>query len=179
MKAIETVYKGYVFRSRLEAKWATFFDLCGWRWAYEPVDFNGWIPDFALYGSTLVYVEIKPVILFPLEVARKIDNSGCDDECIILGQKPSINDTDMGVNGSPMLGWLGETGYPDDSTNWDHAVMGKWEGEVGFCHAYGSYKDRITGKYNGSCGGYGMDPIEVDRLWAMACNQTKWYPRKR
>ena len=29
IKAIETVYKGYRFRSRLEARWAVFFDACG------------------------------------------------------------------------------------------------------------------------------------------------------
>ena len=34
--AVETFYKGYRFRSRLEARWAAFFDLCKWRWEYEP-----------------------------------------------------------------------------------------------------------------------------------------------
>lgn len=29
MKAIETRYKGYRFRSRLEARWAVFFDALG------------------------------------------------------------------------------------------------------------------------------------------------------
>ena len=28
--AIPTTYSGVVFRSRLEARWAAFFDLCGW-----------------------------------------------------------------------------------------------------------------------------------------------------
>ena len=32
MKPIETVYKGFKFRSRLEARWAVFFDACGVRW---------------------------------------------------------------------------------------------------------------------------------------------------
>ena len=36
MKPIETVYKGFKFRSRLEARWAVFFDACGVRWEYEP-----------------------------------------------------------------------------------------------------------------------------------------------
>lgn len=34
--AIETVYKGYRFRSRLEARWAVFFDYLKIRWEYEP-----------------------------------------------------------------------------------------------------------------------------------------------
>lgn len=36
MKAIETRYKGYRFRSRLEARWAVFFDALGLGWQYEP-----------------------------------------------------------------------------------------------------------------------------------------------
>lgn len=48
IKAKETVYAGVVFRSRLEAKWAAMFDICGWRWEYEPCDLPGWSPDFFL-----------------------------------------------------------------------------------------------------------------------------------
>jgi len=33
--AIETRYSGYRFRSRLEARWATFFDHLGCEWEYE------------------------------------------------------------------------------------------------------------------------------------------------
>jgi hypothetical protein len=32
---IPTRYKGYHFRSRLEARWAVFFDALGLRWQYE------------------------------------------------------------------------------------------------------------------------------------------------
>jgi hypothetical protein len=31
-KAIPTRYRNTNFRSRLEAKWAAFFDIVGWRW---------------------------------------------------------------------------------------------------------------------------------------------------
>lgn len=51
MKAIETTYKGYRFRSRLEARWAVFFDALGLKWAYEPEGFElgggvRYLPDF-------------------------------------------------------------------------------------------------------------------------------------
>jgi hypothetical protein len=46
LTAIPTRYGGVQFRSRLEARWAAFFDLAGWRWQYEPIDLAGWIPDF-------------------------------------------------------------------------------------------------------------------------------------
>lgn len=32
IKPIKTQYKGYRFRSRLEARWAVFFDACGVKW---------------------------------------------------------------------------------------------------------------------------------------------------
>jgi hypothetical protein len=40
IKAIETEYKGYRFRSRLEARWAVFFDTLGIAWEYEPQGFD-------------------------------------------------------------------------------------------------------------------------------------------
>lgn len=53
IKAIETEYRGYRFRSRLEARWAVFFDECGFRWEYEPqgyeVDGEMYLPDFLLH----------------------------------------------------------------------------------------------------------------------------------
>lgn len=50
------------FRSRLEAKWAAFFDICGWKWIYEPFDLDGWAPDFLIKTPHCnVLVEVKPV----------------------------------------------------------------------------------------------------------------------
>lgn len=48
--AIPTAYGGVNFRSRLEARWAAMFDLLGWRWEYEPLDLDGYIPDFLVRG---------------------------------------------------------------------------------------------------------------------------------
>ena len=50
-RAIETRYKGYRFRSRLEARWAVFFDSLGLKWEYEPEGFEleggvRYLPDF-------------------------------------------------------------------------------------------------------------------------------------
>lgn len=51
MKAIETEYRGYRFRSRLEARWAVFFDALSLPWEYEPEGFElgcgrRYLPDF-------------------------------------------------------------------------------------------------------------------------------------
>lgn len=64
MRSIQTSYKGCRFRSRLEARWAVFFDHLGLEWAYEPEGFvlpdgTRYLPDFYL-PSLKAYVEIKP-----------------------------------------------------------------------------------------------------------------------
>lgn len=64
IKAIETQYKGYRFRSRLEARWAVFFDALGIEWEYEKEGYDlgeaGWyLPDFWLPSASM-FTEIKP-----------------------------------------------------------------------------------------------------------------------
>lgn len=73
IRPIETRYAGCRFRSRLEARWAVFFDTLGVRWEYEPEGFvvsmaedeNGeilssraYLPDFWL-PDLETYVEVK------------------------------------------------------------------------------------------------------------------------
>ena len=65
IKPIETVYNGYRFRSRLEARWAVFFDAAGIEYQYELQGYklrNGqrYLPDFFLPGLD-VFVEIKGI----------------------------------------------------------------------------------------------------------------------
>jgi len=61
IKAHPTDYAGVHFRSRLEAKWAAFFNCMKWKWQYEPVDLQGWTPDFRVtIGKITVYAEVKP-----------------------------------------------------------------------------------------------------------------------
>jgi hypothetical protein len=65
---IETIYKGRRFRSRLEARWAIFFDAIDIGWEYETEGFQigktKYLTDFKLlsFGSVKVdlFVEIKP-----------------------------------------------------------------------------------------------------------------------
>lgn len=62
IKPIETVYKGYRFRSRLEARWAVFFDALELQWQYEPEGYQllsrKYLPDFWLPESHDI-IEIK------------------------------------------------------------------------------------------------------------------------
>ena len=63
MKAIETKYKEYRFRSRLEARWAVFFDSLALQWEYEKEGFDldgAWyLPDFWLPHWSM-FIEVKP-----------------------------------------------------------------------------------------------------------------------
>lgn len=66
IKAIQTFYKGYHFRSRLEARWAVFFDALGIKWKYEDQgyerDGEKYLPDFFLpdwNNSGGLFVEVK------------------------------------------------------------------------------------------------------------------------
>lgn len=68
-KPIQTEYHGYRFRSRLEARWAVFFDACRVEWEYEPEGYDlgdglCYLPDFLLHGvegraAGDLYVEVK------------------------------------------------------------------------------------------------------------------------
>ena len=85
MKAIETVYKGYRFRSRLEARWAVFFDALEIKWQYEPEGFEKveeegsepvrYLPDFYLPESA-TWVEVKGGVISAddaIKMARILD----------------------------------------------------------------------------------------------------------
>lgn len=175
IKAKETRYGGINFRSRLEAKWAAFFDLIGWNWTYEPVDFRGWTPDFAIKGSSKpVYVEVKPIYDIEKKVTNKIDASDCNNEVLLVGAEGPFL-----YHGIPTVGWLRDAWFHDDNIPvdaWDQTVLGRWkqgEGQIGFCTLGGSYTDRITGEYDGSCG-FDVDLEEVQAMWREAHNRTRF-----
>lgn len=77
MKSYPTRHDGTQFRSRLEARWATFFDIQGWRWEYEPFDLDGYIPDFVIMATRPLLVEVKP-LLWPHEPCRLAIREGAD-----------------------------------------------------------------------------------------------------
>jgi hypothetical protein len=82
LKAIETEYNGYRFRSRTEARWAVFFDHIGRSYEYEPQGFvlpsgKKYLPDFkfSIRSKSIQYFfEVKPttVTTAELETAREL-----------------------------------------------------------------------------------------------------------
>lgn len=87
--------KGIIFRSRLEATWAYFFnDVMEWKWDYEPPEIvlRGYIPDFIVtFGDVKLLIEIKGESDFSKldSYADKILRSGWDGPFMICGASPT------------------------------------------------------------------------------------------
>ena len=62
LMSIKTEYDGYLFRSRLEARWAVFFNNIGLKYEYEKEGFNldglWYLPDFFLPDLN-IWIEVK------------------------------------------------------------------------------------------------------------------------
>lgn len=89
IEAIPTTYAGVLFRSKLEATWAWFFDVIGVAWEYEPCRLEGWIPDFLLDGWWLAEVKPMPVVegnaVFQSPFAKAVR----DFDTVLLGDGPT------------------------------------------------------------------------------------------
>lgn len=74
IKAIQTKYRGYHFRSRLEARWAVFFDAAHMKWEYEPEGFSvdgvPYLPDFYLPDLDC-YFEVKGTYNYNTDLLKK------------------------------------------------------------------------------------------------------------
>jgi hypothetical protein len=179
-------------RSRLEARWAAFFDLCEWNWDYEPdLGLPGWIPDFAIYGKHTVLVEIKPITAFCRATADKMERAATEGgvippeggpaterclsnppvELLLLGTqvpaahtKPieSLDDTCV------YLGWMWQGCWAGGSFG-----LGDYGPDVG--HDLMSYSGAIHGTYDGNPVGWQWPNIERTKaMWREAGNRVQW-----
>jgi hypothetical protein len=172
--AIPTRYRGINFRSRLEAKWAVFFDELNWEWEYEPIDLSGYIPDFIIsFPYAPLLVEVKPSMT-PQELrqaAPKITTSGWTGESLIVGGKifPQhdaigiINDADCNLS------------------FWDYALTFACREHkgIGICHSVMSYKCRVCGAHDGDHHMSGRYPYEIETAWDIATNATQYRNKQR
>lgn len=144
IKPIETFYNGYRFRSRLEARWAVFFDSIGLKYVYEPEGFKAvshygetfcYLPDF-YFPENGYYGEVKGQLSMIKNEAKKlawcINNNATPiaKGIIILGQIPYWNEDSYTVPLFPFLKWrngivltqafFGIKGiYQEDTGIWD------------------------------------------------------------
>lgn len=179
--AIATIYRGIEYRSRLEARWAAFFDHLGWNFTYEPFDGDGYIPDFVIHGAHPLLIEVKPAITASeyQEPVAKVTSGVArhwSHDILIVGLSPIT----MGIPnswGTFSAGLLGEA----DGVEWDFAAAlwmtcGKC-GDVVVHHDYQSYAGRPCGHQDGD---HYMGTVHLESLramWAEACNDAKWRGR--
>jgi hypothetical protein len=198
MVAHPTTYKDVQFRSRLEARWAAFFDLAGWRWEYEPTDHNGWTPDFALIGKRdIVKAEVKPIewcgddTAIAHEVLERDDlkkvrayvsslSGTADDpplfpDILILGCYPHF--ADIGMSGVCLGAFLSEK-WGASTVDIAFLAGGYEPQQIDFHAFYGSYGYRMGGQQHGDGHIRSLDPDLVHHLWARAGNLTRWKPAK-
>lgn len=94
IKAIETIYNGYRFRSRLEARWAVFFDYLGIQYEYEPEGFDLgeeglYLPDFWL-PQVKMWAEVKATSFAPAEKNKcEALAKGTGHACLMLDGPPA------------------------------------------------------------------------------------------
>lgn len=87
--AIQTTYKGYRFRSRLEARWAVFLDAIGEPWEYEKegyaLESGPYLPDFWLTNMS-IWLEIKPEEPTGVELKRCTDLAYATGYAVMIGK---------------------------------------------------------------------------------------------
>lgn len=197
IKAHPTTYAGVNFRSRLEATWAAFFDLCGWGWEYEPFDLEGWTPDFLLKGASPCLVEVKPIDFstdgpyfersvslarrYAAKVQDNIEKLPVDPvsnfrttpyEYLVLGLGPFY--------AYDYMERIGLGVFLLDSWNMggDIALMTKGERPhmFDFCAESGWFGYRISGEYDGDHHLEFWSSWYIHHLWKSAKNKVQWKP---
>lgn len=167
-KGISTTYAGTLFRSRLEARWAVFFDLLQWPWAYEPVDLEFYIPDFILrFDAGPIAVEVKPELALTelATYASRMVQSGWSKDLLVVGAV-LFGDV-IGVTGEPI---------EEGETMLGPALVFRCIdcGAVSFLNEDNSYRCRVRGCYGGNSHVGSLDPGELAALWAKAGNRVQW-----
>lgn len=101
IKPIETLYNGMRLRSRLEARWAVFFDAIGMKYEYEPEgyalkDGTAYLPDFYLPTEEM-FVEVKPEREGAVKELEKVEQfvEGTKNVVLILPTIPDRRDPDF------------------------------------------------------------------------------------
>lgn len=143
IKPIETHYKGYRFRSRLEARWAVFFDAIGIRYLYEPEGFrlsDGtlYLPDFYLPESK-AFFEVKGVM-------NEIDMHKIE-QFIKDSKRPCIIGYDDFTFNSCDALWEDDYALTDKSSS--VLVRCRECGKMYFSGMQGSYVCQCCGAYDG------------------------------
>lgn len=112
IEPLPSCWKGTVFRSRTEARWAVFFDAIGLRWEYEPEGFRlddgtWYLPDFWL-PEAQVWLEVKPDHGPNEDECRKVERlvAGTGFPCVVLNGAPWPKEYETCFHDGVGIEWL-------------------------------------------------------------------------
>jgi len=191
---IPTTYRYNAMRSRLEARWASFFDLIGWRWTYEPLDAEGYVPDFLIHGARPFFIEVGPCITqadYEAKSAKaEAAAASLGRDLLVVGVTPIADISTNWDPGDPVAGWLGE--FFPATPSLDPELGGPSEDVLSFgggmwsrcgvCdvlavfHDFQSYTCRPCGHYTGGHHQGAANPRDLEQLWAQAGSRVQWKP---
>lgn len=190
LNARETEYDNHLFRSRLEAKWAAFFNAMGLEYDYEPERYGsvgrGYLPDFFIPGLNR-FIEIKSIAMWEIigqmelsdveeipEIRRIIQAFPLlDDAVIIAFGEPSMRQYLLANIG---MGWIDVSVFADcrrcDGICQIHSSCLGAVDEIWDDANNGGIGYYMAGKHN--CGDHDRQPtMEPDGKLAVAYEQAR------
>lgn len=155
------------------------FDQLLWTWHYEPIDLEGYIPDFIVQqGGTDILVEIKPFLrvsdpVVAVAAERIVSTSWGLQPAVILGSTITRTADDFALVGAFTDEWDGEPVLPADYTMHLDPTA-----EVSRCSCQRFRLNRDAGQwscyYCGNNKGRTRSFDEVKTRWLAAGNATQW-----
>jgi hypothetical protein len=184
---IPTLYRGGQYRSRLEARWAAFFDLAGLPYIYEPSDHGGYVPDFLIPGKNPLFVEVGPVETlaeYEAKAAKPIEFLGGRD-FIVLGTDPLARRMDVPLrsDSTSIIGLQYQGGNYIDDEGQTYGYDGGNEAHLCYDHhGHLAIVNMIMSytPYPCGCGdhsgwwGYEINAGDIERWWREAGSLTQW-----
>jgi len=179
-KGIPTIgVRGIQFRSRIEAQWAYIFEKLEWNWEYEPIDLEGYIPDFIIkFDDDEILIEIKGdtnIWKNYEEHKNKIIKSGWKKPFAILGSIYKISEN-WDAN-CPIIGIVCH--FYESISKWydDDLIIRKEKDRRNKKAKERWFFGGDLGLYD-ICGGDWKDTIDTkidfQNLWVEAKNKVQW-----
>lgn len=178
------------------------FDHIGWEHVYEPINTSGYIPDFLILGKHPFLVEVKPAATQQdyLAATGKIQQhltGHWNHEILIVGASPVVAYSEITSDSAPLFGTSGIPAVEkckccSDPVSafigWMGRIWGnQWQYSPAAYFSYGTEErtkygiwEYIVNAHHPHCPGGDsifLDPSEVKRIWAEACNSVKWRPK--
>lgn len=169
----KTQYGRTLFKSRLECRWAIFFDILGWSWKYEPKVDRYYRPDFLIRNKDrYFFIEVKPIDQFDLSrfnahkaemFARKHFNADKLDNFVFVGLSPSRPKQDYcPIDNAVLFGW---------NVNGDEIIFRDANRSskllYDICNSLMSYEGILTGQYDGDT--ININEAVIYNYWNEAC----------